>query len=109
MRKLLAILLAPLFFILFLLAITLNQVTNTVTEPDVVIGMMNDGEFYDYAYDNIIANMVRDTTEKGIDIATTTLARNPPMKTSSTIATSTIPWTRAFVTVRTDFDTSSFC
>ncbi|MDP6668079.1 MAG: hypothetical protein QF357_11910, partial [Dehalococcoidia bacterium] len=68
MRKLLAILLAPLFFILFLLAITLNQVTNTVTEPDVVIGMMNDGEFYDYAYDNIIANMVRDTTEKGIDI-----------------------------------------
>lgn len=68
MRKQLAIVLAPLFLILFLVAVTLNQVVDTVTDPDVVIGMMNDAEAYDYVYDNIIANLVHDTVEKGIEV-----------------------------------------
>ncbi len=48
-------------------------------------------------------------TENGIAIATTTAGRKPPMKTSSTNATSTIPVTSASVTVATEASTMSFC
>ncbi len=43
--------------------------------------------------------------EKGMDRATTTLGLTPPMKTSSTKATSTTPWIRASVTVLTHLPT----
>ena len=65
MRKILAILLAGPFLILFLAAVTINQVVDTASEPDVIIGMVNDAEAYDYVYDNIVANLVHDVVEKG--------------------------------------------
>jgi hypothetical protein len=44
--------------------------------------------------------------EKGIDNATTMLARNPPMKISSTPATRSTPKTRESMTVLTHLETS---
>jgi len=68
MRKVLAVLLAGLFLILFFVAVTVNQVVDTASDPDVVTGMLDDAEMYDYAYDNIIANLVHDMVSKGIEI-----------------------------------------
>ena len=68
MRKILAILLAGLFLILFLAAVTVNQVVDTASDPEVMIGMVNDAEAYDYVYDHIISNFVRDMVETGIEV-----------------------------------------
>jgi hypothetical protein len=70
MRKLLAVLLAGLFLILFLVAVTVNQVVDTASDPDVITGMLDDAEAYDYAYDNIIGNLVHDLMSKGIEFNT---------------------------------------
>jgi hypothetical protein len=70
MRKLLAVLLAGLFLILFLVAVTVNQVVDTASDPDVITGMLNDAEIYDYVYDDIIGNLVHDMVDKGIEIDT---------------------------------------
>ena len=68
MRKTFALLLAVPFLILFLTAVTLNQVVETASEPDVIIGMVNDAEAYDYVYDHIILNIVRDLVERGVEV-----------------------------------------
>lgn len=68
MRKVLAILLAGPFLVLFLLAVTVNQVVDTASEPEVIIGMVNDAGAYDYVYDHIVENMVRDIVERGIEV-----------------------------------------
>ena len=68
MRKVLAVLLAGLFLILFFFAVTVNQVVDTASDPDVVTGMLDDAEMYDYAYDNIVGNLVHDMVSKGIEI-----------------------------------------
>ena len=68
MRKVLAVLVAGLFLILFFVAVTVNQVVDTASEPDVVTGMLDDAEMYDYVYDNIIGNLVHDMVSKGIEI-----------------------------------------
>jgi hypothetical protein len=68
MRKILAVLLAGLFLILFFVATTVNQVVDTASDPDVITGMLNDSDAYDYAYDNIVGNLVHDIVDKGIEI-----------------------------------------
>ncbi|MCZ6539191.1 MAG: hypothetical protein O6922_05135 [Chloroflexi bacterium] len=68
MRPLLAVLLAGLFLILFLVAVTVNHAVDTASDPEVIIGMVNDAEAYDYVYDNIVANLVRDIVERGIKV-----------------------------------------
>jgi hypothetical protein len=70
MRKILALLLAGLFLILFFIAVTVNQVVDTASDPDVITGMIDDAELYDYAYDNIIGNLVHDMVDKGIEVNT---------------------------------------
>ena len=52
---------------------------------------------------------VAKSTENGMESATTRLGRKPPMKAMRTMVTSTIPWTRAFVTVATQAATRLFC
>ena len=69
MRQLLAVVLVPFFLLLLLVTITVNQVVNTVTEPETMIGIVNDAEAYDYLYDNIVANLVGDMVEQGIEIS----------------------------------------
>lgn len=68
MRKLLALLLAGLFLILFFIATTANQIVDTATDPGVVTGMLEDSDSYDYVYDNIIGNLVHDMVSKGIEV-----------------------------------------
>jgi len=68
MRKVLAVLLAGLFLILFFVAVTVNQVVDTASDPDVITGMLDDAEIYDYVYDNIIGNLVHDMVSNGIEI-----------------------------------------
>ena len=68
MRKLLALLLAGIFLILFFIAVTVNQFVDTASDPDVITGMLDDAEMYDYVYDNIIGNVVHDLVENGIEI-----------------------------------------
>ncbi|MDA1280194.1 MAG: hypothetical protein O3B95_09200 [Chloroflexi bacterium] len=68
MRQSLAIVLAPLFLVLLLVAITVNQVVNTVANPDTVIGIVNDAEAYDYLYDNIVGNLVSDLSDRGLEV-----------------------------------------
>ncbi|NQW19540.1 MAG: hypothetical protein HQ477_02270 [Chloroflexi bacterium] len=68
MRKLLAILLAGLFLVLFFVATTVNQVVDTASDPDVITGMLDDADAYDYVYDNIVGNLVHDMVGRGIDV-----------------------------------------
>ena len=68
MRNLLAALLAGLFLVLFLAAVTLNQVVETASDPEVIIGMVNGAGAYDYVYDHIVANLVHDTVERGFEV-----------------------------------------
>ena len=68
MRKLLAVLLAGLFLIFFFMATTVNQVVDTVSDPGVLTGMLDDAEAYDYVYDNIIGNVVHDIVKNGIEV-----------------------------------------
>ncbi|HIF72411.1 MAG TPA: hypothetical protein EYQ61_07660 [Dehalococcoidia bacterium] len=68
MRNLLAVLLTGVFFILFFIATTVNQVVDTASDADVVTGMLHDAEMYDYVYDNIVGNLVHDMVEKGIEV-----------------------------------------
>lgn len=70
MRKLLAVLLAGLFLILFFIATTANQVVDTASEPGVITGMLDDADAYDYVYDNIVGNLVGDLVERGIEVDT---------------------------------------
>jgi len=67
MRKLLAVLLGVVFVLLLFVAVTVNQVVDTATEPEVVIGMINDAEAYDYVYDNIVGSAVKDIVNQGIE------------------------------------------
>ena len=68
MRKVLAVILAGLFLILFFLATTVNQVVDTASDPSVVTGMLDDADAYDYVYDNIVGNLVHDVVSKGIEV-----------------------------------------
>jgi hypothetical protein len=68
MRKVLAVLLAGLFLILFLIAVTVNQVVDTASDPEVIIGMIDDAQMYDYVYENIIGSLVHDMVSNGIEI-----------------------------------------
>ena len=70
MRKLLAVLLAGLFLILFFVATTVNQVVDTASDPGVINGMLDDADAYNYVYDNIIGNLVGDLVEQGIEVDT---------------------------------------
>jgi hypothetical protein len=78
MRKILALLLAGLFLILFFIAVTVNQAIDTASDPDVITGMIDDADLYDYAYDNILANLVHDMVEKGIEVNTGLDDSSPP-------------------------------
>lgn len=68
MRKILVVVLAGLFLILFFIATTVNQIVDTASDPEVITGMLNDADMYDYVYDNIVANMVHDMVSKGIEV-----------------------------------------
>ena len=70
MRKILAVLLAGLFLILFFVATTVNQVVDTASDPGVINGMLDDADAYNYVYDNIIGNLVSDFVEQGIEVDT---------------------------------------
>lgn len=78
MRKFIAVVLAGLFLILFFVAVTVNQVVDTATDPGVVIGMVNDADSYDYVYDNIFGNLVHDMVENGIEIDSGLEEGSPP-------------------------------
>ena len=78
MRKILALLLAGLFFILFFVATTVNQVVDTASDPGVITGMLDDSDAYDYVYDNIVGNMVHDMVTKGIEIDNGLDESSPP-------------------------------
>ncbi|MDP7262641.1 MAG: hypothetical protein QF676_08615 [Dehalococcoidia bacterium] len=67
MRKLLAVLLACLFLILFFVSMTVNQVVDTASKPDVIAGMLDDADAYDYVYDNIVGNLIHDVVGQGIE------------------------------------------
>ncbi len=68
MRKFLALVFTAGLVVLLFLVVTANHALNTLSEPDVIISMLNDAEAYDYLYDEIIANLVYDVVEKGIEV-----------------------------------------
>ena len=68
MRKFMASVFTAGLVVLLFLVVTANHALNTISEPDVIISMLNDAEAYDYLYDEIIANLVYDVVEKGIEV-----------------------------------------
>ncbi len=68
MRKFLALVFTAGLVVLLFLVVTANHALNTLSEPDVIISVLNDAEAYDYLYDEIIANLVYDVVEKGIEV-----------------------------------------
>jgi len=68
MRKFLALVFTAGLVVLLFLVVTVNHALDTLSDPDVIISMLNDAEAYDYLYDEIIANLVYDVVEKGIEV-----------------------------------------
>ena len=68
MRKFLALVFTAGLVVLLFLAVTVNHALDTLSDPDVIISVLNDAEAYDYLYDEIIANLVYDVVEKGIEV-----------------------------------------
>ena len=68
MRNFLALVFTAGLVVLLFLVVTANHALNTISEPDVIISVLNDVEAYDYLYDEIIGNLVYDVVEKGVEI-----------------------------------------
>ena len=68
MRRVLALVLAVWFLPVFLIAMTANHVLDTLSKPDVVIGMVDDAEVFNYVYDHLIENLVHDVVSKGVEV-----------------------------------------
>ena len=68
MRKFLALVLAVVFLLTFFAAVTVGHVVNSVSEPEVVMGMLNDAEVFDYVYENVLPNLVHDLISKGVKV-----------------------------------------
>ena len=68
MRNFLALGFTAGLVVLLFLVVTANHALNTISEPDVIISVLNDAEAYDYLYDEIIGNLVYDVVEKGVEI-----------------------------------------
>ena len=68
MRTLIVILLIPVFAMVFLLAITLNQVVSTVSSEDLVVRLLDDVEIYDYFYDDLMVRLSDDLTAREYEI-----------------------------------------
>ena len=66
MRKILALVLAAWFLPLFFIVVTANHVLDTVSKPDVVIGMVDNAEIFNYAYDHLMENLLHDVVSKGV-------------------------------------------
>ena len=60
MRTLLVILLVPVFALVFLFAITINQIVSTVSSEDLVVRILDDVEIYDYIYDDLMVRLSED-------------------------------------------------
>ena len=67
MRNFLALVFSAGLVVLLFLVVTANHALNTISEPDVIISVLNDAEAYDYLYDEIIGNLVYDVVEKGVE------------------------------------------
>ena len=68
MRNFLALVFSAGLVVLLFLVVTANHALNTISEPDVIISVLNDAEAYDYLYDEIIGNLVYDVVEKGVEV-----------------------------------------
>ena len=68
MRKFLALVLVIVFLLTFFSAVTVSHVVNSVSEPEVVMGMLNDAEVFDYVYENVLPNLVHDLISKGVKV-----------------------------------------
>ncbi len=68
MRKILAILFAGFFLVFFFVSTMINQVADTVSDPNVIAGMLGEADAYDYVYENIVGSIVQDIVDNGIEL-----------------------------------------
>ena len=68
MRTLLVILLVPVFALVFLFAITINQIVSTVSSEDLVVRILDDVEIYDYIYDDLMVRLSEDLSAREYEI-----------------------------------------
>lgn len=68
MRTLIVILLIPAFALVFLLAITFNQIVSTVSSEDLVVRLLDDVEIYDYFYDDLMVRLSDDLSAREYEI-----------------------------------------
>ena len=82
MRKILALVLAVWFLPLFFIVVTANHVLDTVSKPDVVIGMVDNAEIFNYVYDHLMENLVHDVVSKGVEVDSGLSDSSEPMTLS---------------------------
>ena len=82
MRKILALVLAVWFLPLFFIVVTANHVLDTVSKPDVVIGMVDNAEVFNYVYDHLMENLVHDVVSKGVEVDSGLSDSSEPMTLS---------------------------
>jgi len=69
-RQLTVFLLLPIFTLLFIATITVNQIVSTISSEDLIVGILDDTEFYSYIYDELIPLVTNDLarSQYGIDL-----------------------------------------
>lgn len=68
MRTLIVILLIPIFAVIFLIAITLNQVASTLSDEDLIVRILDDVEIYDYFYDELMVLLSADLLDREYEV-----------------------------------------
>ncbi len=68
MRIFLAVLLAIIFAVLFIAAVTINRVKDTAGGSDYLVNLLDDVDAYNYGYDTVLDALLTDITNKGFDI-----------------------------------------
>jgi hypothetical protein len=64
MRSLITILLFPLFVVVFLIAITVNQIASTIASEYLIVNILDDAEIYEYVYDDLLPKLADDIVER---------------------------------------------
>ena len=69
MRALIAIFLFPIFLLIFLFAMTINQVLSTVASEDLIVRILDEANIYDYFYDELLTRLSIDLLEREYEVS----------------------------------------
>jgi len=68
MRTQITIIMIPLFVVVFVIAIALNQVASTISSEDLIVKVLNDAEIYEYIYEDLIPKISDDVVDQEYEI-----------------------------------------